>query len=247
MTSLRCQKVFSAATGLDISARILERTDGSQLRYDDVVIATGARPCPSPWGQPPGLHYLRRLDDASALDAGLRRGGPVVVIGAGFVGTEVAAAARAAGVGDVTIVDPAPMPLDRAVPPIVGARVARLHRDHGVRMRLGVGVDAIDTRAGELVVRLADGTRLVAATVVVGIGVSANDDWLRGSTVERHTAGPSFAVISGDAEWSVEGAVTVNWPHALVICRQAVIDRASLTEVGDTLDAARSSPASQSL
>ncbi|RBM23430.1 FAD-dependent oxidoreductase [Prauserella sp. PE36] len=170
-----------AATRLDVAGHRVELADGEQLRYDDVVLATGARARPSPWGAPPGLHVLRTLADATTLARDLRRGGPLVVIGAGFVGAEVAATARGLGVRDVTLVDPAPAPMSRVLDPAVAGWFARLHAEHGVTRRFGVGVDGVEQVEDGLVVRLGDGTPLPAATVVVGIGAVPNDDWLRTS------------------------------------------------------------------
>jgi NADPH-dependent 2,4-dienoyl-CoA reductase/sulfur reductase-like enzyme len=179
-----------AARRLDVARRHLELADGERLPYDDVVIATGARARPSPWGQPPGVHVLRTLDDATALREDLRRGGPLVVIGAGFIGAEVAATARGMGLQDVTVVDPVPAPLSRVLHPAVAERFGALHREHGVSTRFGVGVAGIDRGPGGrgapggpggLSVRLTDGSRLPAATVVVGIGAIPNDRWLASS------------------------------------------------------------------
>ncbi|MCI2418359.1 FAD-dependent oxidoreductase [Saccharopolyspora sp. K220] len=170
-----------AATRLDLDGSRVELADGRRLEFDDVVIATGARARPSPWGRPPGLHVLRTLDDAEALRADLRRGGPLVVIGAGFIGAEVAATAREIGIEDVSIVDPQPVPMSRALDPAVAARFAALHRERGVATRFGVGVRAIDESGGSLVVRLTDGSALAATTVVVGIGAIPDVEWLRSS------------------------------------------------------------------
>jgi NADPH-dependent 2,4-dienoyl-CoA reductase/sulfur reductase-like enzyme len=168
-----------SAVRLDVTARKIELSDGTRLPFDDVVIATGARARPSPWGYPTGVHTLRTLDDAVALGAELRRGGPVVVVGAGFIGCEVAATARAAGVDEVTMLDSAAGPLGRAVPPAIAERFVQLHEEHGVRTLFGANVSAVDRVGDELVLRLGNGSTLQAATVVVGIGAVPNDAWLR--------------------------------------------------------------------
>ncbi|GAA1200103.1 NAD(P)/FAD-dependent oxidoreductase [Pseudonocardia alaniniphila] len=170
-----------SAVRLDVAARKIELSDGTRLPFDDVVIATGARARSSPWGCPAGVHTLRTLDDAVALHAELCRGGPVAVIGAGFIGCEVAATARAAGVDEVTMLDSAAGPLGRSLPPAIGDRFAWLHEEHGVRTLFGVKVSAVDRVGDELVLRLGNGSTLQAATVVVGIGAVPNDDWLRDS------------------------------------------------------------------
>ncbi|WP_141580122.1 NAD(P)/FAD-dependent oxidoreductase [Actinomadura sp. WMMA1423] len=169
------------AIGVDLAGRAVELADGRRLAFDELVVATGARPRPSPWGAPPGLHVLRTLDDAVALREDLRYGGPLVVIGAGFVGTEVAATATSAGLADVTLVGPARAPLGRVLSPAVARHFARLHADRGVSTRFGAAVTGVEAVDGGLVVGLDDGSRLPAATVVVGIGAVPNDEWVRGS------------------------------------------------------------------
>jgi phthalate 3,4-dioxygenase ferredoxin reductase subunit len=157
------------------------------------------------------VHLLRTRDDALALRADLRRGGPLVIIGAGFIGAEVAATARGLGVDPITVVDPVPVPLSRVLNPAVAELFTGLHADRGVRTRFGVGVEGIDTGT-ELAVRLADGTRLPARIVLVGIGAVPNDRWLRGSglTVDDglvcdeycRAVGAPFVLAVGDvARW----------------------------------------------
>lgn len=167
----------NAATGLDLAARKVELADGSRLSFDDLVVATGARARPSPWGARPGVHVVRTAADAAALREDLGRGGPLVIIGAGFIGAEIAATATALGVADVTLVDPVAVPLSRVLNPAVAERFGALHAERGVTTRFGAGVSGIDPGG----VLLTDGTRLDAATVVVGIGAVPNDGWLRGS------------------------------------------------------------------
>ena len=203
------------ARHLDVAGSYVELEDGERMRYDDVVIATGARPRPSPWGKPAGVHYVRTLGDAAALRDDLARGGPLVVIGAGFIGAEVAATARQAGVDTVTLVDPAPVPMGRVIDPGTAARLGALHREHGVATRFGTGVEAIDPAADGLVIRLSDGSALAAATVVVGIGAVANDEWLASSGL------PVGGGLHCDDRCRAEGAPRVHavgdvarWHHA---------------------------------
>ena len=133
----------NAATGVDREHRRVLLTDGTSQFYDDLVIATGARARPSPWGTPPGVHALRSLADAEALAAALRAGGPLVIIGAGFIGAEVAATALGIGLDDVTVVDPVPVPLSRVLNPEIATAFGALHAARGVRTRFGVGVTDI--------------------------------------------------------------------------------------------------------
>ena len=180
-------RLGTKAVGLDLGAREVELIDGDRLAFDGLVIATGCRPRTIGGEGLAGVHVLRILDDALALRADLDAGPDrVVVIGAGFIGSEVAASCRAREI-DVTIVEALPVPLDRVLGADMGALVADLHRDHDVDLRLGVGVDGFESVTGpdgaERVtgVRLADGTTVAATVVVVGIGVVPNTEWLEGS------------------------------------------------------------------
>ncbi len=169
-----------AATGLDVAGHQVLLADGTHLGYDTVVIATGTSARPAPWRANSGLHVLRTLKDGEQLRRELQQSGPVVVIGGGFIGAEVAASARALG-HDVTIIDPLASPMERIVGPELGRRLIDLHRRHGVHTRFGVGVEGVEGVAGDLTVWLTDGTSLSAATVVVGIGAVPNDGWLADS------------------------------------------------------------------
>lgn len=172
-----------AAVGLDLADGCVVLSDGDRLPFDDVVVATGSRPRPSPWGTPPGVHLLRTRADATALRADLRRGGRLVVVGAGFIGAEVSAMARELGV-EVTLVDPLPAPMSRVLGADVGGIFTELHQRHGVETRLGAAVvDIESTPSGPRVV-LADGEALPAASVLVGCGALPNDDWLSSSGLE---------------------------------------------------------------
>lgn len=201
-----------AATRLDVAERSVHLSDGSRLRFDDLVIATGAKARPSPWGSPPGVHVLRTLDDALALGNRLRHGGRLVVVGAGFIGAEVAATACALGLSEVTVVDPMPVPLSRVLSPEVAVLFGRLHRARGVVTRFGVAVTGIDRSPHGLAVRLGDGTALSADTVVVGIGATPNDEWLRDSGVRtddgvlcdefsRSVSDPHVHAVGDVARW----------------------------------------------
>ncbi len=172
----------AAATRLDVAGRRVLLADSTELSYDSLVVATGASARPSPWHPESGVHVIRTLQDSRALREQLQSGRPLVVVGGGFIGAEVAGTARALG-HEVTVVDPLPTPLGRVVGPEVGRYFAELHHRHGVETRFGVGVEQIDGAAGRLRVRLTDGSVLAAATVVVGIGAVPNDSWLADSGV----------------------------------------------------------------
>ncbi|GAA1403486.1 FAD-dependent oxidoreductase [Pseudonocardia kongjuensis] len=171
------------AQRLDPAAAGIVLDGGERLGFDDLVVATGTRARPSPWGLPPGAHLLRTRADAVALRADLERGGRLVVVGAGVIGCEVAATARGLGL-EVTLVDPLDAPMVRVVGPGVGALLAELHRANGVRTRFGSRVEELDGDRGGLRVRLSGGEVLDADTVVVGVGAEPNDGWLAGSGLE---------------------------------------------------------------
>lgn len=170
------------ATGLDVAGRTVALADGRTLPYDGVVLATGASPRRIPSiPDVPGVHVLRTVDDCAALRADLasspRR---VVVVGAGFIGCEVAATARQAGL-EVSLVEPLAAPVVRGLGERMGGIVADLHREHGVDVRLGVGVSGLVGTERAEGVSLADGSTIDADVVVVGIGVTPNTAWLEGS------------------------------------------------------------------
>ena len=173
-------------TGIDRVARHITLADGSALEYAGLVLATGSTPRPLAvaGGNAAGVHMLRSRDDASAIAARMaqcnERQLPVVVIGGGFIGLEVAATARKKGLA-VTVLEAAPRLLGRVLAPRLSQWFAELHRGHGVQLVLDAQVAAIDTDADGAVsaVRMADGAVFPAAMVVVGIGVSANDNLAR--------------------------------------------------------------------
>ncbi|MFG3705950.1 NAD(P)/FAD-dependent oxidoreductase [Micromonospora sp. NPDC047670] len=168
-----------AAGGLDVAARAVRLTDGTRLDYDGAVLATGARARPWPSPTPAGVHTIRGLDDATAVAEALPRAGRLLVVGAGFLGGEVASAARALGVA-VTLVEPRALPLLAPTGPHVGRFVASLHQANGVDLRPGVGIRgfAADGR-GELTgAELTDGTRVEADLAVLALGAEPNVEWL---------------------------------------------------------------------
>lgn len=168
------------ATGVDIANGVLKVNDHESLHFDNLVIATGAAARRSPWGERPGIHVLRSVEDARNLRNDLLKGGELVVIGAGFIGAEVAATARALGL-EVTVIDPLPVPMSRIFNTEIGHWFGDLHRSNGVKTIFGIGVEAIEGEQGDFDVRLTDGQVLAASTILVGIGVVLNDAWLGSS------------------------------------------------------------------
>jgi 3-phenylpropionate/trans-cinnamate dioxygenase ferredoxin reductase subunit len=170
-------RTSTAVTALHPADSEVELADGGRIRYQRLLLATGAAPrrLPIPGADLPGVYTLRNVDDADTIRSAVTGGGPVVVIGAGWIGAEVAASSRQLG-ADVTMVDLVEVPLERVLGPEVGAVYRDLHRDHGVTLRLGVGIESIGGADRVEEVRLADGSVLPAAAVVVGVGVAPRVD-----------------------------------------------------------------------
>jgi 3-phenylpropionate/trans-cinnamate dioxygenase ferredoxin reductase subunit len=160
------------AAGLDTSSGEVALDGGERLRYDRLLITTGAEPrkLSIPGADLEGIHYLRSVQDSDALRERLDHGGVLVVVGAGWIGAEVAASARQRGL-DVTIVEPLAVPLERVLGAEVGGIYRDVHADHGVRMLLGTGVDAFEGDRALQRVRTSDGRELECDLAVVGIGV----------------------------------------------------------------------------
>jgi 3-phenylpropionate/trans-cinnamate dioxygenase ferredoxin reductase subunit len=160
------------AVALEPAAREVALDDGERLRYDRLLIATGAEPrrLTIPGADLDGVLYLRSVEDSDALRERLERGGSAVVVGAGWIGAEVAASARQRGL-DVTVVEPLSVPLERVLGAELGAIYRDIHADHGVRMLLGTGVEAFEGAAAVERVRTGDGQELECDFVVVGVGV----------------------------------------------------------------------------
>ncbi|MGE5694778.1 MAG: NAD(P)/FAD-dependent oxidoreductase [Candidatus Sericytochromatia bacterium] len=174
----------SAVRKLDTVNRTVTLADGTQLDYDEAVIATGLVPRRIPsFPDLPGIHVLRSFDESMALRKEAAAARQAVVIGAGFIGCEVAASLRGLGVG-VTLVEPQPEPLASVLGEQIGALVARLHRAEGVDVRTGVGVSSVSGRERVSNVALTDGTSLDTDLVIVGIGSRPATDWLEGSGVD---------------------------------------------------------------
>ena len=160
------------AAGLDTSSGEVALDRGERLRYDRLLITTGAEPrrLSIPGADLEGIHYLRSVQDSDALRERLDHGGALVVVGAGWIGAEVAASARQRGL-DVTVVEPLAVPLERVLGAEVGRIYRDVHADHGVRMLLGTGVDAFEGNRALERVRTSDGRELECDLAVVGIGV----------------------------------------------------------------------------
>ena len=203
------------ATALDLAARELSLDTGEAVPFDGLVIATGAR-CRTMGGTDglEGVHVLRSLDDCLALRADFEAAPQrVVVVGAGFIGAEVAATARGRGL-EVTMVEALPTPLSRVLGDEMGRVCAAVHRDHGVDLRTGVGVSAVSGGDRVEQVTLSDGSTVDADVVVVGIGVVPNTEWLDGSGLELDDGVVCDAACLAADRVAAAGDVA-RWPNRL--------------------------------
>jgi NADPH-dependent 2,4-dienoyl-CoA reductase/sulfur reductase-like enzyme len=207
-------RLGTRAVGLDLRDRAVELDDGDRVAFDGVVLATGSVPRVLP-GTPDldGIHVLRTLDDALAIRAQLDAGPRVVVVGAGFIGSEVAATCRLRGL-DVTVLEALEAPLVRGLGPVLGAVCGELHRDHGVDLRLGVGVAGFEGRDRVERVLLDDGRAVDADLVVVGVGVAPATDWLEGSGLTLDNGVVCDATLLAAPGVVAAGDIT-RWPNPL--------------------------------
>jgi len=166
-------RASTVVTGVDPGASEVTLSSGVRIGYDRLLVATGAAPrrLSVPGADLDGVYYLRSVTDADTLRQALTSSAQVVVIGAGWIGAEVAASARQLG-ATVAMVELASVPLERVLGPEVGAIYRDLHAEHGVDLHFGVGVDALLGSTAVEAVRLSDGTVLPATAVVVGVGVT---------------------------------------------------------------------------
>ncbi|WIX78354.1 FAD-dependent oxidoreductase [Amycolatopsis carbonis] len=169
-------RLGATATAIDRDNHVVRLDGGETVGYDKLLLATGSSPRhpPIPGADAEGVHYLRRLGDSAKLKATLTAGTRLAVIGAGWIGLEVAAAAREAG-AEVTVLEVAELPLLAVLGREVATVFADLHRARGVDLRLGVHVKAITTDEGKATgVRLDDGTEVAADAVLVAVGAAPN-------------------------------------------------------------------------
>ncbi|MFZ2176741.1 MAG: FAD-dependent oxidoreductase, partial [Rhodococcus sp. (in: high G+C Gram-positive bacteria)] len=223
-TTLRPQEFFDEqnielrlgveAVSVDTGSRILRLADGSELGYDELVIATGLVPRRIP-GLPEmtGVHVLRSIDECLALRADLAEAKRALIVGAGFIGCELAASMRAGGL-DVVLVEPQPTPLASVLGEKIGGLVARLHVDEGVDLRTGVGLTSLigtDQVTGAV---LGDGSEVDVDVVAIGVGSVPVTAWLDGSGIELdngvvcdevgRTAVPHVWAVGDVAAWQLQ-------------------------------------------
>jgi 3-phenylpropionate/trans-cinnamate dioxygenase ferredoxin reductase subunit len=204
------------AAGLDRGRRRVVLADGDEVAYERLILATGssARRWAGPGAELDGVHLLRNLDDALALRAAFDARPRVAIVGAGFIGCEVAQTARKLGL-DVTLIDIAATPM-LPLGPELGRWCAELHRDNGVDLRLGIGVEALLGDGRVEAVQLADGARIDADVVVFGLGATPNTEWLAGSGLQLDPGVVCDATLTAAGDPDILGAGDiVTWPHPL--------------------------------
>ncbi len=205
------------ATALDTATRTVALDDGSAVTYDGLIIATGASPRRLP--DQPSLHgvvELRTLSDAVGL-RGLTADGTarVTVIGAGFIGLEVAATVRARGC-TVTVLEGAPSPLIRGLGVEMGAAVASVHARNGVELRCGVQVVGIEGSDGRVTgVRLGDGSLIASDVVLIAVGVAPNTDWLADSGLTIRDGIVCDANLSAGVPGVYAAGDCARWPNGV--------------------------------
>jgi NADPH-dependent 2,4-dienoyl-CoA reductase/sulfur reductase-like enzyme len=215
-------RLGAPAAALDLSAREIKLFGGERLPFDGLVLATGAhaRPWPGDAPAPAGALVLRDADDAERLRAALSTGPRrVLVVGAGFIGSEVVSAAAALGHA-VALVELEPQPLARLLGPQAGALIAAAHRAHGVGLRTGTTVERF---AAGGAAHLSDGTRIAADVCVLALGAVPSSGWLEGSGVALDrgiVCAADLRVLGDDGAAPLDRVVAagdvVRWPHPLL-------------------------------
>lgn len=209
-------RLGTAAASLARASKRVVLADGDSVAYDRVILATGcrARAWRGPGAELPGVHTLRSLDDSLALRDAIDRGTRLVIVGAGFIGCEVAATARKRGAA-VTLLDVAPHPL-LPLGPELGARCAQLHQAHGVDVRCSMSITAILGEDRVKAVALEDGDELDADLVLLALGAQPNIEWLADSGLELNTGVVCDATLTTTEDPDVIAAGDiVQWPHRL--------------------------------
>ncbi|QNG18350.1 3-phenylpropionate/trans-cinnamate dioxygenase ferredoxin reductase subunit [Rhodococcus triatomae] len=197
-------RIGTTVTGLDPRAHTITLPDGSTVGYDTLALATGSRSrrLPLPGADASGVHHLRTIDEADVLIGAVESGTRLVVIGAGWIGLEVAASARTRG-ASVSVVEAAEVPLFAALGTEMGTVFAELHRAHGVQLFLGTSVREIVTEGGRATgVRLGDGATLAADAVLVAVGAVPNIELAEGAGLELADGGVAVdaSLLSSDPD-----------------------------------------------
>ena len=210
-------RLSARVESLDVGSRSLVLASGETLNWDALLLATGAAPrgLAVPGADLDGVRYLRGIADADGLRGAIATAGRTVVIGAGWIGCEVAASARQMG-AQVAMVDLAPFPLQRVLGPEVGRVYRDLHAEHGVELHLGTGIEALRGEGRVREVVLADGTVLEADLVVVGVGVTPRAELAgaAGLALDNGVPTDEYLATSAPGVWAA-GDVANAW-HPLL-------------------------------
>jgi len=217
-------RLGTPATSLDTDARTVTLRDGTVLGYDKLLLATGssARPLTVPGADLDGVLYLREMQESEALKEQLTKGARIVIVGAGWIGLEVASAAAEAG-ASVTVVEPQPTPLNAVMGDTIGGWFADLHRSHGVEFRFGEGVDRLegDGRVEAVVTR--SGDRIPADAVVVGVGITPNTGLAEGAGIEVDNGIVTDAALRTSADGVWAAGDVANW-HSTTLERNVRVE-----------------------
>jgi NADPH-dependent 2,4-dienoyl-CoA reductase/sulfur reductase-like enzyme len=223
--------VHLGRSAVDIDHAVVELDDGTRLQYDALVVATGVQARRLP-GQPehPELHVLRTLEDCRGLRDSISRARSLLVVGAGFIGAEVAATARTAGL-EVTMLETLPVPFARVLGEQMGRLCARLQTDNGVAVRCGVRLTELADSHGGIAARLADGTTVRADCGVVGVGTVVDGGWLAGLGIPTKNGLPCDAtgLVEGTSNVYAVGDIAA-WRHPTVGDQRRIEHWTSATE-----------------
>jgi 3-phenylpropionate/trans-cinnamate dioxygenase ferredoxin reductase subunit len=193
-------RLGTRATRLSPADRVVELEGGEPIRYDALLLATGARPRRLPGPSSDRIHYLRTIEDADRIRGRLETARHLVVVGAGFIGAEVAASARTLG-KDVTVLEFASVPLVRALGEEMGRVYAAIHRDHGVALHTGEGVETVEESEGGVVVRTTAGRTVEGDLVVVGVGIEPRTELAEEAGLDIDNG----VLVDGGCRTSVDG------------------------------------------
>lgn len=239
------------AVSLNVAHKEVLADDGRSYGYERLVLAPGGRARTLPHlGSGPDLHVLRTIDDAAALRRSIGPGSRLIVIGGGFIGCEIAASARQVG-ASVALVEALPAPLVRVLGPVAASKVTRLHEDEGVQIYAGATVEQVLRDPGDRLrgVRLGDGTEIAGDTIVVGIGILPDIEWLAGSGIElrdgilcdsggRTSAANIFALGDAAQWWHDLAGTHRRIEHWTTTTDQAATVAANILEDGETASTA---------
>ncbi|TCN32108.1 3-phenylpropionate/trans-cinnamate dioxygenase ferredoxin reductase subunit [Kribbella orskensis] len=215
-------RLGSKVTAIDTGARRVTLADGSEVEYDKLLIATGSRvrKLDVPGADLPGINYLRTAAESKALTDAYAAKPRVVVVGAGWIGLEAASAARERG-SEVTVIEPQSTALASVMGEQVGELYADLHRQHGVDLRFGVGVESFEGEDHVTGVRTSTGDVLPADLVVVGVGVQPNTELAEAAGIKVASREDGSGIVTGpDLRTSVPEVYAagdvVRWDHPLL-------------------------------